>query len=271
MPNTYNADLQSNNAQLNSILDQINSLPVIISDYKNRMQEVNTVLQTILDDVNSLPEVPLLPSDFSECSWEQIITACNTHTVPASWKIGDYHLLSMSDGMGVVRIIGKEIDSLSDNSGTAALTLQLFQCPMSLHAVYGNSPSWAASSARSMLRSSVFPKLPTSLQNNIKTVNKTTADTTAEETLFLISQNDTYPLFSDTTLFTGGFTLFPQSSEECYHASEQNYHYVFTRDRISNNQVYAIQDSSFSYGIQGLKVVGRDSQQASLYAFIFCL
>ena len=273
MSNIYNANLQNNNTQLNSILDQINSLPVIISDYKNRMQEVNTVLQTILNDVNSLPEVPLLPSDFSECSWEQIITACNTHTVPASWKIGDYHLLSMSDGMGMLRIIGKEIDPLSDNSGTAALTLQLFSCPISLYTNFGSTGnSWATSSARAALRGSFgFSKLPTNLQNNIKTVNKTSAGVTTEETLFLMSQNDTYPFFSDTTIFQGGFTFFPQSSQECYLPSDQNYHFVFTRDVISNNQVYAIQDRNYNYGSSSLSLTQRDVGQAGLYAFIFCL
>lgn len=146
-----------------------------------------------------------LSNNFSDNTWEQIIAACQTNTVPDSWKVADQKPMLINGTEYLIDIIGKNHDIYSDGSGTAPLTFQMHDCYGTSYSMnvndadYGtvdtNRGGWTSCSMRNRYIPSILALMPSEVQAGIKEVNKLTSagsmsDTinTTADTLFLLSE-----------------------------------------------------------------------------------
>ncbi len=97
---------------------------------------------------------------FTNNTWEQIIWACQTNSVPDTWAVGGSKTMLIDGVEQQIDIIGKNHDTYSNNSGTAPLTLQLHD--------YVEIDSWSLSKVDAMIS-----LLPNYIADNIKNVDKT--------------------------------------------------------------------------------------------------
>lgn len=138
---------------------------------------------------------------FSENSWDDIARACQSGSVPDSWKVGDVKYL---DYLGIgypVTIIGKNHDDYADGSGKAPLTLMFIgtepitRTTKAMNSSGTNTSGWGSCPFRSELQALYCIQLPAAIKPYIREVNKLTSSgnqsstivTTADK-LFLLSE-----------------------------------------------------------------------------------
>lgn len=122
--------------------------------------------------------VNFLNSTFASNTWEQIIAACQSGSVPDTWSVGDSKPMTI-DGAGyLVDIIGKSHDTYVAG-GTAPLTLQLHDC---LNTIYKWQATW----------DDLITKLPESIQSAIKPVSKTINNESVSPKLFSLTENEVF-------------------------------------------------------------------------------
>ena len=117
------------------------------------------------------------PASFADASWEQIIEACNTNTVPATWTVGDSRTMVLGGVSYAIDIIGKNHDDYADGSGKAPLTLQMHDCysELSRTSYLGTSSNiWTSSEMRTTTLLSILYKMPVAVLGAVKEVNKKT-------------------------------------------------------------------------------------------------
>ena len=119
-----------------------------------------------------------LNSNFASNTWEQIIAACQSGSVPDTWVAGDSKTMTIDGADYLVDIIGKGHDTYAAG-GTAPLTFQLHDC---LSTIYTwNSPS-----------DDLITKLPESIQSAIKPVSKTINNKSVSSKLFNLTENEVF-------------------------------------------------------------------------------
>ena len=149
--------------------------------------------------------------DFTNQTWQQIVDACKSNSVPSIWNVGDQKTMAINGTDYVVDIIGKNHDTFADGSGKAPLTFQLHDCyetkyPMNSSGT--NSGGWQSSALRTTTLPSILAFMPSEVQTGIKAVNKLTTagsqsatiNTTADK-LFILSEVE---LFGATTYSFAG-------------------------------------------------------------------
>lgn len=134
---------------------------------------------------------------FTDCTWSEIITACQTGAVPTTWEVGDSKTMTIGGTDYQVDIIGKNHDTYSDG-GTAPLTFQLHDSYATKHAMNAqstNSGGWESSQMRQTSLPAILAAMPGEVQSAIRQVNKltsggdkSTAITTTADKLFLLSE-----------------------------------------------------------------------------------
>ena len=118
-----------------------------------------------------------LNSNFASNTWEQIIAACQSGSVPDTWVAGDNKTMTIDGADYQIDIIGKSHDTYAAG-GTAPLTFQLHDC-------------FSTISDRGEL-SSVLTKLPESIQSGIKSVSKTINNKSVSLKLFNLTENEVF-------------------------------------------------------------------------------
>lgn len=135
---------------------------------------------------------------FSNNSWEEIIRACQTNTVPETWRVGDQKAMLINGSYYVVDIIGKNHDAYSDGTGLAPLTFQLhdlYGTKYRIHNEVTNIGGWTSCEMRSTTLPMILSSLPLEVQSGLREVNKLTSaggksqtiNITADK-LFLLSE-----------------------------------------------------------------------------------
>lgn len=118
-----------------------------------------------------------LNSNFASNTWEQIIAACQSGSVPDTWVTGDSKIMTIDGADYQIDIIGKGHDTYAAG-GTAPLTFQLHDC-------------FSTMVERADL-SSVLIKLPESIQSAIKSVSKTINNKSVSQQLFNLTENEVF-------------------------------------------------------------------------------
>lgn len=134
---------------------------------------------------------------FANNTWEDVIAACQTNSVPDTWSVGDQKTMTINGTDYVIDIIGKNHDDYSDGSGKAPLTFQLHDCYSTTYKINSDSTSseWKTCDMRVEHLSKIKSKMPIVIQNAIQKVNKLSIT----ETSTAIVQNDLF-LLSETEL-----------------------------------------------------------------------
>lgn len=142
---------------------------------------------------------------FANNSWEAIIAACQSRSVPDSWAVGDSKTMTINGTDYQIDIIGKNHDTYAAG-GTAPLTFQMHDCyadTKQMNSSNTNSGGWTSCAMRSTHLPAILALMPTEVQNGIREVNKLTSagsqsdtiNTTADK-LFLLSEIE---IFGSTT------------------------------------------------------------------------
>ena len=137
-------------------------------------------------------------ADFAKNTWGDIIAACQTRTVPATWVVGDRKTMVINNVEYWIDIIGINHDTYADYSGKAPLTFQLHDIYGTLYQMYNTAKTtngWTDCTMRTVELPAIFATMPASVQAGIKEVNKLTCvggmsamiGTTSDK-LFLLSE-----------------------------------------------------------------------------------
>lgn len=246
--------------------------------YKTELQSNNTDLQSILDMILALGLVDKpLPAVFADASWADIIRACQNNAVPSTWAIGDIHAIDMGGTEYYVQIIGKNHDDFSDGSGKAPLTLQfgvandsakdgMYATTYPMNSTNTNVGSWADSVMRNTTLPALKALMPAEIQAAIKPVNKltsagsqsTTINTTSDE-LFLLSEIEIMGYTSHSVAGEGTQYAFYSAGGKKIRYKGGSQNYWWERSPYNSNHSYfchvytnglAVSDSaSKSYGV----------------------
>lgn len=119
-----------------------------------------------------------LNSTFASNTWEQIIAACQSGSVPDTWVIGDSKAMTIDGTSYQVDIIGKGHDTYAAG-GTAPLTFQLHDC---LSTNYKWQATW----------DDLITKLPESIQSAIKSVSKMINNESVSPKIFGLTENEVF-------------------------------------------------------------------------------
>ena len=152
----------------------------------------------------------VLDDIFANNSWEAIIAACQSGSVPDSWAVGDSKTMTINGTDYQIDIIGKNHDTYTAG-GTAPLTFQMHDCygeTKNMNRSNTNSGGWTSCAMRSTHLPAILALMPTEVQNGIREVNKLTSagsssstiNTTADK-LFLLSEIE---IFGRTTYSKAG-------------------------------------------------------------------
>ena len=139
---------------------------------------------------------------FANNSWEDVIAACQTGSVPDSWNVGDQMTMTIDGADYAVDIIGKNHDDYADGSGKAPLTFQLHECYNAKYVMdsYGeNTSGWNDCAIRVTHLPTVLAKMPSEVRGAIRDVVKLTSVGNSETTIE--SANDKLFLLSEIEFF----------------------------------------------------------------------
>ena len=142
-------------------------------------------------------EPPATIDVFANNSWEAIIAACQSGSVPDSWAVGNSKMMTINGTDYQIDIIGKNHDTYTAG-GTAPLTFHLHDCYADYNRMNTdntNEGGWRYCYMRSTHLPAILALMPTEVQNGIREVNKLTSagnmsatiNTTADK-LFLLSE-----------------------------------------------------------------------------------
>lgn len=139
---------------------------------------------------------------FADCTWAEIIAACQSKSIPDGWAVGDSKTMTINGTEYQVDIIGMNHDAYADGSGTAPLTLQLHNCcgtayAWNNHAQTSNIKLWADCWFRAHDLPKILALMPSEVQAAIKNVTKKCKSsidydttTTVTDGLFLLSYTE---------------------------------------------------------------------------------
>ena len=141
-------------------------------------------------------------SVFANNTWEQIISACESGSVPDTWAVGDQKTMTINGTDYTIDIIGKNHDTYADGSGTAPLTFQLHDCygtAYRMNSSRTNENGWGNTEMKNTTLPTVLALMPDEVQTAIKQVSKKyspggsyTNIYTASDKLFLLSEIEVF-------------------------------------------------------------------------------
>lgn len=139
---------------------------------------------------------------FADSTWEEIIAACQSRTVPDNWAVGDQKTLTANGKDYLINIIGKNHDNYADGTGKAPLTFQFdhrFDGKYGMTAAETDYSGWKNSQMRITHLPSILTLFPDNVQSAIKNVNKLTSAgnrsteiETTSDSLFLLSEIEVF-------------------------------------------------------------------------------
>ena len=142
-----------------------------------------------------------LGSNLAGNTWEQIIEACQSGSVPDTWVAGDSKTMTIDGVNYQFDIVGKNHDTYTAG-GIAPLTFGLHDCygtTYPMNSSGSNKTGWDNSKMRTETLAAILAKMPGNIQNGIRAVNKLTATNgmsstikTASDKLFTFSEMEVY-------------------------------------------------------------------------------
>ena len=142
-----------------------------------------------------------LNSNFASNTWELIMEACHSGSVPDTWVTGDSKTMTIDGVNYQFDIVGKNHDTYTAG-GIAPLTFGLHDCygtKYPMNSSNTNTTSWDGSKIRTETIPAILAKMPVNIQNGIRAVNKLTATSgtnktikTASDKLFTFSEMEVY-------------------------------------------------------------------------------
>lgn len=149
----------------------------------------NSRTQTVLIGTQTTNLI-LLKDSFAENSWDAIIAACQSGSVPSTWAVGDSKTMTINATDYKIDIIGKNHDDYSDKSGKAPLTFQIHDCYNTIYSMNGsstNSGGWRDCVMRNNRLPDILTRMPTEVQNGIREVNKKASVGSQSSTIEIVS------------------------------------------------------------------------------------
>ena len=149
-----------------------------------------------------------LNSTFASNTWEQIIAACQSGSVPDTWVVGDSKTMTIDGVNYQFDIIGKNHDTYTAG-GIAPLTFGLHDCygtKYQMNSSDTSSTGWDGSKMRTETLPAILAKMPENIRNGIRDVNKLTATSGGDSTIKTISDK-----------------LFPYSEMEVYGSTTKSH------------------------------------------------
>lgn len=160
----------------------------------------NSRTQTILIGTQSL-YLPAFATTFADNDWADIISACQSGSVPSTWAVGDSKTMTINGKEYQIDIIGKDHDDYADGSGKAPLTFQMHVCYTTIYTMNSsntNSGGWRGSRLRREDLPAILALMPQEVQDGIREVTKMSGiggSTTVEavtDKLFLLSEVEVF-------------------------------------------------------------------------------
>lgn len=147
---------------------------------------------------------------FSNNSWADIIEACQSGNVPASWVVGNYKNMTINGKAYRIDIIGKNHDTYAAGD-TAPLTFQMHDCydeTKQMNSSNTNIGGWRNSAMRTTHLPAILNMMPAEVKAAIRDVRKKTSAgnqsssiQTTNDKLFLLSEIE---IFGSTTYSFAG-------------------------------------------------------------------
>lgn len=154
--------------------------------------------------------VSLLKDNFADNEWSEIIAACQSGNVPASWVVGNYKNMTINGKAYRIDIIGKNHDTYA-SGGTAPLTFQMHDCyteTKQMNSSNTNSGGWQNSAMRTTHLPAILNMMPAEVKAAIRDVqkkssagNQSSSIQTTNDKLFLLSEIE---IFGSTTYSFAG-------------------------------------------------------------------
>lgn len=154
--------------------------------------------------------VSLLKDNFADNEWSEIIAACQSGNVPASWVVGNYKNMTINGKAYRIDIIGKNHDTYAAG-GTAPLTFQMHDCyteTKQMNSSNTNSGGWQNSAMRTTHLPAILNLMPAEVKAAIRDVqkkssagNQSSSIQTTNDKLFLLSEIE---IFGSTTYSFAG-------------------------------------------------------------------
>ena len=157
-------------------------------------------------------QVNFIPSNFSDATWAQIISACQNKEVPDTWVVGNFKDMTINGKTYRIDIIGKNHDPYA-TGGNAPITFQMHDCyeeQNSMNNRNSNSPGWTESIMRTTHLPAILNLMPSEVRTAIREVEKETSpygkSTNIEKTndkLFLLSEFEVFGIVDDSNVAEG--------------------------------------------------------------------
>lgn len=154
--------------------------------------------------------VSLLKDNFADNEWSEIIAACQSGNVPASWVVGNYKNMTINGKAYRIDIIGKNHDTYAAG-GTAPMTFQMHDCyteTKQMNSSNTNSGGWQNSAMRTTHLPAILNMMPAEVKAAIRDVqkkssagNQSSSIQTTNDKLFLLSEIE---IFGSTTYSFAG-------------------------------------------------------------------
>lgn len=115
----------------------------------------------------------------NDLSWSEISQISQSGRASQYWKVGDTKTIEIGAVQYEVVILGFDLDTLTDGSGTAGITFGLKQCLNERYAMSSQEDSidgWLLSSLRTLLNGTIYNQLDSGLRPLIREVSKLCSD-----------------------------------------------------------------------------------------------
>ena len=168
-------------------------------------------------NIDSISVFYMVMSDLESLSWSQVATISKSGKANSSFNIGDKKTLTVNGVSYTAVIIGFNHDLTADEASygrkNAGITWQLENCLTTVYSMNNsatNSGGWASCAMRSSTMTTLLNQLTSDLKNSIVKVkkrtsagNKSTAITTTEDYLFLLSEIEVFGSASQSVIGEG--------------------------------------------------------------------
>lgn len=198
--------------------------------------------------------VSLLKDNFADNEWSEIIAACQSGNVPASWVVGNYKNMTINGKAYRIDIIGKNHDTYAAG-GTAPLTFQMHDCyteTKQMNSSNTNSGGWQNSAMRTTHLPAILNMMPAEVKAAIRDVqkkssagNQSSSIQTTNDKLFLLSEIE---IFGSTTHSFAGegkqYAYYQAGNSKVKNLSGSAYYWWERSPRSSNSARFCRVDSN---------------------------
>lgn len=212
--------------------------------------------------------VNLLADNFADNDWADIIAACQSGSVPASWVVGNYKDMTINGQQYRIDIIGKNHDTYA-SGGTAPLTFQMHDCyteTKQMNSSNTNSGGWQNSAMRTTHLPAILNMMPAEVKAAIRDVqkkssagNQSSSIQTTNDKLFLLSEIE---IFGSTTYSFAGegkqYAYYQAGNSKVKNLSGSAYNWwersPYSSNstnfcRVNSNGSAGAGNASYSYGV----------------------